>query len=232
MILLWFEKLSTALYASPGIALLAAFLWGILSVILSPCHLSSIPLVIAILIGKRTLSLKKTFTLSMLFSLGILLSIALIGVVTALLGRMLGDLGSSASLILGIALVLGGILLLDIIPLGSISFLGRFKPDGTKPGVVFGIGLLFGLTLGPCAFAFMTPVLTLAFGLSATNLLLAFSLMLAYGIGHCLVIVIAGTSFSLVQKVLNWNEGSRGLIILKRICAVLVIAAGIYLIFK
>jgi cytochrome c-type biogenesis protein len=168
----------------------------------------------------------------MLFSFGILLSIALIGVVTAFLGRMLGDLGSSASLILGIALVLGGILLLDILPLGNISFLGRCKPDGSKPGVVFGIGLLFGLTLGPCAFAFMTPVLTLAFGLSATNLLLAISLMLAYGIGHCLVIVIAGTSFSLVQKVLNWNEGSRGLIILKRICAVLVIAAGIYLIFK
>jgi len=227
-----FNTLYTALYGNLTIAVLAAFLWGIASVMLSPCHLSSIPLVVAVLIGKRTLSVKQTFRLSLVFSIGVLVSIALIGVITALLGRMLGDLGSHANLIFGIALCIGGILLMDIIPLGNVTFLSKLKPDGSKLMTVFVVGLLFGLALGPCAFAFMAPVLTLAFSLAETKLLMAIIIMLVYGIGHCFVIVFAGTSIGFVQKLLNWNEGSKGLTVLKRICAVLVIVAGIYLIFK
>jgi cytochrome c-type biogenesis protein len=94
-----FDTLYTALYGNPAIALLASFLWGIASVLLSPCHLSSIPLVIAVLIGKRTLTLKQTFRLSLVFSIGVLVSIAIIGIITALLGRMLGDLGNHANLV-------------------------------------------------------------------------------------------------------------------------------------
>lgn len=227
-----FNSLYTALYGNLALAVIAAFLWGIASVLLSPCHLSSIPLVVAVLIGKRKLSVGQAFRLSLIFSIGVLVSIALIGIVTALLGRMLGDLGSHANLIFGIALILGGILLLDIIPLGNISFLNKYKPDGTKPLTVFGVGLLFGLALGPCAFAFMAPVLTLVFSLASTKVLMAIIIMFAYGIGHCLVITLAGTSVSFVQKILNWNEGHRGIIILKRVCAILVMLAGIYLIFK
>ncbi len=227
-----FNTLYTALYGNLGIAITSAFLWGIASVLLSPCHLSSIPLVVAVLIGERTLTIKQTFRLSLVFSIGVLVSIALIGLITALLGRMMGDLGSHANLVFGIALCLGGVLLLDVIPLGSVSLLSKYKPDSTKATTVLVVGLLFGLALGPCAFAFMAPVLTLAFSLAQTNLLMAILIMTAYGIGHCLVIVFAGTSLSFVQKLLNWNQGSRGLIILKRICAVFVIAAGIYLMFK
>jgi cytochrome c-type biogenesis protein len=227
-----FNALYTALYGNPAIAVPASFLWGIASVLLSPCHLSSIPLVIAVLIGKRALTVKQTFRLSLVFSIGVLVSIALIGIVTALLGRMLGDMGSHANLVFGIALCIGGILLLDVIPFGNGSFLNKLKPDGTKTFTVFGVGLLFGLALGPCAFAFMAPVLTLAFSLAKSSMLMAVIIMLAYGIGHCLVIVLGGTSISLVQKILNWNEGHKGMIILKKTCAVLVFAAGIYLIFK
>ena len=227
-----FNSLYAALYGNLALALVASFLWGIASVLLSPCHLSSIPLVVSMLMGKRILSVKQTFVLSSIFSIGILVSIAMIGIVTALLGRMLGDMGSHANLIFGIAFVIGGVLIMDIIPLGNISFLSKVKPDGSKPLTVFIVGLLFGLALGPCAFAFMAPVLTLAFGLAATNLLMPIAIMLLYGVGHCLVIVAAGTSLGMVQKLLNWNEGSNALVTIKRLCAVLVIAAGIYLTFR
>jgi cytochrome c-type biogenesis protein len=40
-----------AFAASAALALPAAFLWGVLSVVLSPCHLSSIPLVVAYMNG-------------------------------------------------------------------------------------------------------------------------------------------------------------------------------------
>jgi cytochrome c-type biogenesis protein len=227
-----FNTMYSALYGNPTIAILASFLWGIASVLLSPCHLSSIPLVIAVLMGKRTLTVKQTFRLSLVFSIGVLVSIAIIGIITALLGRMLGDLGSHANLVFGIALCIGGILLLGIIPIDNASFFAKLKSDGIEGFRIFSIGLLFGLALGPCAFAFMAPVLTLAFSLAKTGLLMAVIIMLVYGIGHCLVITFAGTSIGFAQKILNWNEGHKGIIIIKKACAVLVIAAGIYLIFK
>ena len=52
-----------------------------------------------------------------------------------------------------------------------------------------------------------------------------------YGIGHCSVIVLAGTSTGLVQKYLHWNEKSKRAVILKRTCGVLVLAGGVYLIY-
>jgi cytochrome c-type biogenesis protein len=48
-------------------------------------------------------------------------------------------------------------------------------------------------------------------------------------VGHCSVIVLAGTFTEAVQRYLDWNERSRGTVIIKRICGVLVIAGGLYL---
>ncbi len=53
----------------------------------------------------------------------------------------------------------------------------------------------------------------------------------ANGLGHCPVIVLAGTSAGLVQRYLNWNEKSKGAIISKRMCGGLVPLAGLYLIY-
>jgi cytochrome c-type biogenesis protein len=45
------------------------------------------------------------------------------------------------------------------------------------------------------------------------------------------VIVLAGTFTEAVQRYLNWNETSRGAVILKKLCGVLVILGGLYLIY-
>ena len=54
---------------------------------------------------------------------------------------------------------------------------------------------------------------------------------LAYGVGHCAVIVVAGTFTELVQRYLDWNEQSRGLKVLKCTCGILVLLGGVYLIY-
>ena len=95
----------------------------------------------------------------------------------------------------------------------------------------FLLGLLFGVALGPCTFAYMIPMLTVTFRLAATNLWYGVLLLALYGAGHCSVIILAGTSTELVQRYLNWNERSRGTMILKTICGILVILAGLYMIF-
>lgn len=56
-------------------------------------------------------------------------------------------------------------------------------------------------------------------------------LLAAYGVGHCSVIVLAGTSTELVQRYLNWTDKSRGAAVLRGICGVLVILGGLDLIY-
>src|SRR5512146_3138471 len=83
-----------AFEASAALALPAAFAWGVLSVALSPCHLSSIPLVVAYMSGGDELPAgRRAVFLSGSFSLGILASIAAVGALTVAAGRMAGDVG-------------------------------------------------------------------------------------------------------------------------------------------
>ena len=67
-----FTILSTALYENYWIALLASFGWGVLSILLSPCHLSSIPLVVGFISSQGKITLGRTFYISLIFSVGIL----------------------------------------------------------------------------------------------------------------------------------------------------------------
>ncbi|MCF7740658.1 MAG: cytochrome C biogenesis protein, partial [Candidatus Marinimicrobia bacterium] len=93
-------------------------------------------------------------------------------------------------------------------------------------------GLLFGIALGPCTFAYMAPMLGIAFKVSSSQPIYAGSLLLLYALGHCSIIVLAGTFTSAVQKYLNWNKRSKGAVILKKVCGALVILGGIYLIWS
>jgi cytochrome c-type biogenesis protein len=77
----------------------------------------------------------------------------------------------------------------------------------------------------------MAPMLGVTFKLASANVVYGVALLSAYGVGHCSVIVLAGTSTGWVQKYLNWNEKSKGAVILKKICGLLVLAGGVYLIY-
>ena len=227
-----FEWLSISLNASPQIALAASFIWGILSILLSPCHLSSIPLVVGFIDGQGKVSVKRAFSIAALFSAGILITIALIGVVTGLMGRMLGDIGPYGNYLVAVILFLVGLYLLELI---NIPFLNQPQNIGIKKKGLFAgflLGLLFGLAIGPCTFAYMAPMLGIAFKYASTNFVFAVSLVLSYALGHCSVIVLAGTFTGVVQQYLDWNEKSKGAVILKKICGVLVILGAIYLVYN
>src|SRR5210317_1410604 len=97
------------------LAMVAALGWGVLSILLSPCHLASIPLVVAYVNHGQMLGTKRAFGLSCLFSLGIFLSILCIGLMTASFGRMLGDIGSWGSWFVAAVFMVFGLVLLDVI---------------------------------------------------------------------------------------------------------------------
>jgi len=226
-----FTSLTHAVEGTPAIALAAAFVWGILSILLSPCHLASIPLIVGFIDQQGRMSTKRAFFISMLFAVGILITIGAIGVITAAAGRMLGDVGRYGNYFVAIIFFVVGLILLDVIPL---PFSGPGQVGMKRKGILaaFILGLVFGVALGPCTFAYMAPILAVTFRTAATNLSYGVLLLLSYGIGHCSVIVFAGTCTELVQRYMNWNEKSRGAVILKKICGVLVLLGGVYLIYR
>lgn len=227
-----FTALTEMLYAAWWVSLLSAFLWGVLSVILSPCHLSTIPLVVGFINDRSRMTRYRAFALSFLFSSGILITLALIGVITGLAGRIIGDIGVFGNYVVGILLILFGIYLMDFIRLPFLQI--SVKPTIRRKGRLsaFLLGLIFGIVLGPCSFAFMASILGIVFNTAADNIVYAVSLLGAYAVGHCLVIVLAGTFTEVVKNILKWNEKSKGTMWIKRVCGVLIILAAGYLILS
>lgn len=226
-----FTSLTHAVEGTPVIALVAAFVWGILSILLSPCHLASIPLIVGFVDKQGRISTKRAFFISTLFAVGILITIAAIGAVTAGAGRMMGDVGRYGNYLVAAIFFVVGLNLLDVIPM-PFSGPGRIgmKRKGMLATLI--LGLVFGIALGPCSFAYMAPMLAVTFKVASTALPYGIMLLLAYGLGHCSVIVLAGTCTELVQRYMNWNEKSRGTIVLKKICGVLILLGGLYLIYS
>jgi cytochrome c-type biogenesis protein len=225
-----FTWLSDAMSGAPWLAVLAAAGWGVASLVLSPCHLASIPLVVGFVAESRCATSRQAFGYALLFALGILVAIAAVGGATAAAGRMLGDMGPWANY--AVAAVLGavGLHLLGVLPLPWERGLSLPRCKGRAAALL--LGLVFGMALGPCTFAYLAPVLGVVFGVARRQPGFAVVLLLAYGLGHCALIVAAGASASRAQRVLDWHEGSAGAAWLKRGCGLLVLAGAVWLVFS
>jgi cytochrome c-type biogenesis protein len=144
---------------------------------------------------------------------------------------MIGNVGPWGNYAIAAVFLVFDLVLLDIIPLPwSAPSDIKIKSKGIIGA--FLLGLIFGIALGPCTFAFMAPILGLTFKMGQAKILWGFALIGAYAAGHCGMIVIAGTSTNFVQTILNYNEKSHIASIFKRVCGILVLAAGLYMIYK
>jgi cytochrome c-type biogenesis protein len=226
-----FTTLNQGLAASFWLAIVAAVVWGIASILLSPCHLASIPLLIGFITGQQNASRQRVFSLSLLFAFGILLTIAAIGLITAMLGRLLGDVGTLGNIIVAAIFIVIGLYLMGVISLPWSGFqFSTNRYSGLLAALV--LGLLFGIGLGPCTFAFMAPVLGVVFQTAAKNIVGAISLLAAFAVGHCAVIVAAGVLANRIGEYLKWTEKSKVAAYIKRVCGFLVILGGVYMVWK
>ena len=221
-----------ALRSSLAAALGASLLWGVFSVLLSPCHLGTIPLIIG-MVGSSTGGSTGRgcgAVLSFSFAGGMLLAIGVLGVLVATLGFAVQGFSAITNYVIAAIFVAAGLHLMGIlsIPLPSLT-----PKSGGRKGVAaaVAIGFVFGVGLSPCTFAFLAPILGVTFGSAARSPLRGVALLLAFGVGHCGVIGLAGSSTAFVQRYLDWNEKTKALTVLKTICGVLVIVAAGVLIY-
>ena len=90
----------------------------------------------------------------MLFAVGILVTIAAIGAITAVAGRMMGDVGRYGNYVVAVIFFVVGLHLVGVIPL-SLSGAGQVGMKRKGYLAAFILGLVFGIALGPCTFAYM-----------------------------------------------------------------------------
>jgi len=226
-----FQTLNHAMVSSPTAALAAAFAWGICSVVLSPCHLASIPLLIAYVNDQDAKTARHAAGLSTLFSAGILATMALIGMATAMAGRITGDTGPVGGYVMSAVFILMGMHLMDVV---SIPWFGTQKEKVHRKGGLGALllGLLFGVASGPCTFAFLAPVLAVVFNTATDNTVFGFLLLALYGLGHCTVLIIAGTSVERAKHFADWNRKTQTARRVKATIGTLLILAGLYFLYK
>ncbi|ACU90000.1 cytochrome c biogenesis CcdA family protein [Desulfomicrobium baculatum] len=213
-----------------GLAALGCFLWGVVSVLFSPCHLASIPLIVGYVAGQdRLVEGRQAALYAGLFTSGLFLTIAAIGVICALLGRMLGDVGPYWTIAVGLILLWVAMDMLGVATcsMGG-SLMGRFKLRGM--GGAFVLGLAYGVLSGSCTFGFIAPILAVITVQEkiATGILL----IILFGLGHCIPIVIAGSSTALVRRLLDNASWQRGGTAFRRLAGILIGLMGIYFIAR
>ncbi len=221
-----FTTLSAGLEQEPLIALLAALGWGLASVALSPCHLMTVPLAVAFVRGGPQVEqseARSTLGLSVVFALATLVCLALIGGVTLASGRIAGDIWGIAPWLAAALLLFAGLLMLGVIDLPGLRLDQDKVPRGYRGAAI--VGGTVGLTLGPCTFAFMAPVIGVAI---ATSLGAAVTLFLAFSLGHTIGVVVAGV---LGARVGVWiSRGGRAAGVVKSTLGVLLIGTAITMI--
>jgi cytochrome c-type biogenesis protein len=199
-----------------------------ISVLFSPCHLASIPLIIAYVGGQQqTLNPKQAGVYAAAFTLGLFITIAVIGIVCALLGRMLGDVGNWWQILIGLILVWVALGMLGVEKcFVSSSLLYRLNLRGLFGAFV--LGLAYGVLSGSCTFGFIVPILAII--TIQQKVAAGILFILLFAVGHCLPIVVAGSFAAAVRRLMEnstWQDAGNWF---RKIAGMVICLLGIYFI--
>lgn len=211
------------LWISPLLALLAGIITSV-----TPCALSSVPLVIGYVGGTGQKDAKKAFKLSLIFALGTAVTFTTLGMIAASAGKLIGTSNSWWYIFLGIIMVLMALQTWEIIHIiPTTNLLSKNRKRGYVGALIAGI--LGGLFSSPCA----TPVLIVLLGILAkgSNLFLGIVLMLCYSLGHSALTIVAGTSLGFVQKINESEKYNRFSMILKIVMGIAILGIALYMFY-
>jgi cytochrome c-type biogenesis protein len=222
------DNIEQIVTAYPLIAFGAVFLAGTVSSA-SPCVLATIPLVVGYVGGYADGDRKKAFFYSIAFILGLSLTFTAFGAAAGLLGTMFGMMGGWWFVALGaVALIMG----LQMVGLYQIRLPIHIEMKPKRRGIIgaFLLGLFFGVVSSPCATPVLVVILTLV--ASKGEVFYGTALLFVYAIGHCMLMLLAGTftgfveAFAKAKGVRNFSDWS------KRVGGALISLVGIYLLYK
>lgn len=218
------DNLAQAVQGNPWAAPLAAFAGGLLTAA-NPCVIAMAPLMVAYVAGQGTGSKRRvaySFLLSLTFAIGLTLTFAVLFLATWAASSILRATWWSY--------VAGGVcLLMGLHLLGAIRF-DIPAPAGVRPaqkgfiGALL-LGLLFGLVSMPCAGPVLLAVLAVV---PLKGVAFGATLLGAYSLGHCGLVLIGGTSMGLVQRLADSKGWQRGTELLRRLAGLLIVGVGVW----
>jgi len=221
----WLSEIAKVISSNMWLAPILALVAGILTSV-TPCSLSSVPLIIGYVGGVGERNTKKAFLYSAVFSLGTAVTFVTMGVIATSAGMLMGTSSPVWYIILGVLMVLMSLQtfgIFNFIP--SINLVGKNK----KKGIVgaFLAGVLGGIFSSPCS----TPVLIalLAIVAGEGKMLWGILLMLLYSIGHSTLVMVAGTSISFVQRINESNKYKTVAAVLKYVMGAAILLIGFYM---
>ena len=224
----FFGDISALLQHSPWLAIVAVFLGGVTTA-LNPCVLAMIPLLMGVVAGnKETTTVRRSLVFSLFFVLGLAITFTVLGLVSALMGRMFGNVGQFWKYVVAGVCFLMGLQLLGILK-WNLPVPTRIRVN--KQGYIgaFLLGLLFGVVSTPCA----VPILAvlLAFVAEKGNVLYGGFLLFVYALGHSALVLIAGTSVGAAKGLLESKGLRKAHGVLQKFAGVLIIGIGFYFLF-
>jgi cytochrome c-type biogenesis protein len=223
-----FGDISALLHNSPWLAVVAVFLGGVTTA-LNPCVLAMIPLLMGVVAGNREMTtLRRSLVFSLFFILGLAVTFTVLGLISALMGRMFGYVGAFwRYLVAGVCLVMG-LHLLGLLKLNFPAPAGlKVKRRGSLGA--FMLGLLFGVVSTPCA----VPILAvlLAFVAEKGNVAHGGFLLFVYALGHSALVLVAGTSVGAAKGLLESKGLRTAHGVLQKAAGMLIIGIGLYFLF-
>lgn len=221
----WLTQIAELLKNSTWLTPLLALLAGILTSV-TPCSLSSVPLIIGYVGGTGERNAKKAFAYSAVFSAGTAVTFVALGIIATSAGKLMGTSSPVWYMILGTLMILMALQTWEIynfIP--STNLLSKSKKRGFAGA--FLAGVLGGIFSSPCS----TPVLIalLAIVAGEGNLLWGILLMLLYSIGHSALVLVAGTSVGFVQKIKSSQRYGRTANAMKILMGTAILLIGLYM---
>jgi cytochrome c biogenesis protein CcdA len=217
---------SQYLHGNPWLAVAAVFVGGMLTAS-NPCVLAMVPLMMGFVGGNREAGILRAFGFSLVFVVGLGLTFTAMGMTAALAGRMYGDISSAWNWVVAGVCVAMGLHLAGIIRVPMPALAGRVQPRTRGVLGALILGALFGLVSAPCAAPILVVLLTYLAGAGA-SLAWGGVLLMVYGLGHSVLILIAGTSMGAARALIENRKATRTLGVLRRAAGFAVVLVGVY----
>lgn len=220
------QTISMWIHGSTWLAPVFAILAGILTS-LTPCSLSTLPLIIGY-VSNGVKDTKQSFRISIVFSIGMAVTFTILGIVSALLGKMMKGVGSVWYIGIGIFMIIMALQTWELITFIKPTYLNE---KNKKKGYIgaFLTGILAGVFSSPCA----TPVLAVLLAIVGAkgSLLWGAMLLLLYAVGNSFLVLLVGTSVGFTRKLISnpqYGKFSNGL---KWVLGIMMLLLGLYFIY-
>jgi cytochrome c-type biogenesis protein len=200
-----------------------AFIGGAVTA-MSPCIIAMVPLLIGYIAGMEgEVTTWRSFILTLIFILGFSVELALLFTVGFAAAPFLQS--EYTIYVMALMCILLGLHFLDILQIPAALSQERMpKIAGPMGAAVF--GFMFGLVSLPCTGPALLLIVSV---IPVKGFWLGGTMMILYGVGHCLLILAVGTSAGLAKSLLGSHRLNTANLYVKRAGGVMLTLVGMYI---